>query len=182
VSFLPVLSCVFGVFNSPVVTPVHGLLGLNLGLRLRFVSKRRACLLWIFVPPLTVPLHQVLNSGPFLWTSSLFIYFRSMSGLFRSCFLGFDLNKTTWFVIGVLSASLALYSGSSIRVRAALKYFWNIIHIRLNVFWSDLHRAGVFDLFKHVAQLINRGSVAHRLYNISNATTVAHVQSGYKNN
>jgi len=37
--------------------------------------------------------------------------------------------------------------------------------------------------FKHVAQLIkNRGSVAHRLYNFSNATTVAHARRRIENN
>ena len=30
VSFLPVVYAVFRFFNSPVVTPAHGLLGLNL--------------------------------------------------------------------------------------------------------------------------------------------------------
>jgi len=46
----------------------------------------------------------------------------------------------------------------------------------------DLYRTGVLNLFKHVAHLINRGSVAHRLYNFSNVTTVAHVQSRNENN
>jgi len=45
----------------------------------------------------------------------------------------------------------------------------------------DLYRTGALNLFKHVAQL-SRGSVAHRLYNFSNATAVAHVQSRNKNN
>jgi len=39
VSFLPVLSCVFSVFNSPLATPTHGLLGLSGSLRLRFTSE-----------------------------------------------------------------------------------------------------------------------------------------------
>jgi len=68
-------------FNSPVVALVHGLLGLSTSLRLRYILEN-ASLLCIFVPPLTVPLHLVVNSGSFLWTLSLFIYFRSMSGLF----------------------------------------------------------------------------------------------------
>jgi len=42
--FLPVLSCVIGVFNSPVVTPLDGLLGLNLSLRLRFISENPSLL------------------------------------------------------------------------------------------------------------------------------------------
>ena len=46
----------------------------------------------------------------------------------------------------------------------------------------DLYRTGVLNLFKHVTQLISRGSVAHRLYNFSNATTVVHVQSRNENN
>ena len=45
-----------------------------------FVSEN-ASLLCMFVPPPTVPLHKVVNSGFFLWAWSLFLYFRSMSGL-----------------------------------------------------------------------------------------------------
>jgi len=41
----------------------------------------RACLLCIFVPPPTAPLHYVGKSGSFLWSFSLFIYFVSISGL-----------------------------------------------------------------------------------------------------
>ena len=78
------LSCVLGVFNSPVATPAYGLLGLRLSFRLRFISEN-ASLLCMFVPPPTVPLHYVVNSGSFLCALSLLIYFRSMSGLSRSC-------------------------------------------------------------------------------------------------
>jgi len=41
--------------------------------------------------------------------------------------------------------------------------------------------SGILNLSKHVAQLINRGSVAHLLYNFSNATTVARAQRRNKN-
>jgi len=44
VSFLPVLSCVLDVFNSPVATPEHGLLGISPSLRLRFTSENRSLL------------------------------------------------------------------------------------------------------------------------------------------
>ena len=70
--------------NSPVATPAYGLLGLHPSFRLRFISDD-ASLLCMFVPPPTAPLHQVVNSGPFLCALSLFIYFRSMFGLSRSC-------------------------------------------------------------------------------------------------
>jgi len=43
----------------------------------------------MFVPPPTVSLHYVVNSGLFLWAFSLLMYFRSMSGLSRSG----DLNQ-----------------------------------------------------------------------------------------
>ena len=71
---------VLGVFNSLVATPAHGP---SPSLRLRFISEN-ASLLCVFVPTSTVPLHQVVNSGSFLWALSLFIYVRSMSGLSRS--------------------------------------------------------------------------------------------------
>jgi len=65
VSFLPVfLSCVLGVLNSPVPTPAHGLLGHSPCLGLRFILEN-ASLLYVFVPPPTVPLHKVVNSGSF---------------------------------------------------------------------------------------------------------------------
>jgi len=45
VSFLPVfLSYVLGVFNSPVATPAHDLLGLSLSFRLRFMSENTSLL------------------------------------------------------------------------------------------------------------------------------------------
>jgi len=44
------------VFNSPVATPAHRLLGLSLSLRLRFISENTS-LLFILMPPPTVPLH-----------------------------------------------------------------------------------------------------------------------------
>jgi len=49
VSFLPVLlSCVRGVFNSPVATPAHGLLGFRPSFRLQFISEN-ANLLALYV-------------------------------------------------------------------------------------------------------------------------------------
>jgi len=44
------LSCVLVVFNSPVATPAHGLLGFSPIPRLRFISEY-ASLHCIFVPP-----------------------------------------------------------------------------------------------------------------------------------
>ena len=38
--------------------------------------RTRACLLCMCVPPPTVPLHKVINSGSFHWALSLLIYFR----------------------------------------------------------------------------------------------------------
>jgi len=38
--------------------------------------RTQACLLCIFVPPPTVPLHWVANSRSFLWALPLFIHFR----------------------------------------------------------------------------------------------------------
>jgi len=86
VSFLPVyLSCVLGGFYSPVVTPAHGLLGLWPSLRLRFISESTS-LLCILVPPPTVQLHYTkLLTRALFWDLPLFICFRSMSGLSRSC-------------------------------------------------------------------------------------------------
>jgi len=60
VSFLACfLSGVLGVFNSPVPTPAHGILGL--GIARVFICdlywRTRACLLCIFLPPSTVPVH-----------------------------------------------------------------------------------------------------------------------------
>jgi len=39
VIFACFLSCVLDVFNSPVVTPAHGLLGLSPSFRLQFISE-----------------------------------------------------------------------------------------------------------------------------------------------
>jgi len=44
------LSCVLGVFNSPVATPAHGLLGLSSSRRLRFASEKASLLaLYIYL-------------------------------------------------------------------------------------------------------------------------------------
>jgi len=53
VSFLPVLRCVLGIFNSPVASPAHGL---GPSLRLQLISEN-ASLLCIFMPTPTVPLY-----------------------------------------------------------------------------------------------------------------------------
>jgi len=58
-----------------------GSLGLARLLNYDLHRRTRTCLLCIFVPPPTVPLHYVVNSRSFLWTFSLFIYFRSRSGV-----------------------------------------------------------------------------------------------------
>ena len=50
VVFARFLSCVLGVFNGPVATPAHGLLGLGRSLRLRFISEN-ASLLALYICP-----------------------------------------------------------------------------------------------------------------------------------
>jgi len=47
VPFLPVLSCVLGVFNNPVVTPVHGLLGLTRVFDYDIYWRTRACFVYL---------------------------------------------------------------------------------------------------------------------------------------
>ena len=60
------LSCVFGVFNSSVAIPAHGLLGLNPILRVRFISENASLLVLYICATTHGPLHQVVNSGSFL--------------------------------------------------------------------------------------------------------------------
>jgi len=84
VSFLPILSCVFGVFNQWQLQHT-GSPGSARVFDYDLYRGKRAWLLCIFVPQPTVPLHQVVNSAYFHWALPLFIYFRSMSGLSRSC-------------------------------------------------------------------------------------------------
>jgi len=79
-----ILSCVLRVFNSAVATSAQRLLGLSRVFDYDLYWRKRACMLFIFVPPTAVPLHYVVNLGSFHWTLSLFIYFRSMFGLLRS--------------------------------------------------------------------------------------------------
>jgi len=48
-SFLPVfLSCVLGVFNSPVATPAHGLLGLSPSFLVTIYIGERELVLYIY--------------------------------------------------------------------------------------------------------------------------------------
>ena len=75
------------MFNSPVVTPAHEVLGLSPSLRLRFARiSENVSLLALYICATT---HGSISSscqlGSFLWASPLFIYFRSMFGLSRSC-------------------------------------------------------------------------------------------------
>jgi len=68
VSFFPVvLSCVLGVFNSPVATPAHGLRGLSPSRRLRFASENASLLaLYIYL------YHQPQSHFTKLLTRALF--------------------------------------------------------------------------------------------------------------
>ena len=75
----------FVVFNSPVATPAHRLLGLSQILRLPFILEKANLLAVCVCATAHGPIHQFINSGSFHWALSLFIYFRSMSGLLRSC-------------------------------------------------------------------------------------------------
>jgi len=61
----------------------------------------------MFVPPPTVPLHYVINSGSFLWTFSLFIYFRSTSGLSQEANFHFRGPRDRLFSIGGSSGRFA---------------------------------------------------------------------------
>ena len=65
VLFLPVFQAVVLVFfYSPVAASAYGLLGLRPSFRLRFILETaQACLLCMFVPPPTVPLHRWRNRG-----------------------------------------------------------------------------------------------------------------------
>jgi len=79
VSCLPVFYVVFLVFSTAQWWLRYS--GLNRFLDYDLYWRTGAFLHCIYVPPSTVPLHYVVNSGSFLWTFSLFIYFRCMSGL-----------------------------------------------------------------------------------------------------
>jgi len=86
VSFLPVVYAVFSVFLTAQWRLRHtGSSGLARVFDYGLSRRTQACLLCIFVPPPTVPLNWVVNSGSFLWALSLFICFHSMSDLSRSC-------------------------------------------------------------------------------------------------
>jgi len=80
---------VLGVFNNPVATPAYGLLGLGPNFRLRFLSEN-ASLLALYVCSTTHgpngPSHFTkLLTRALFFTWPLFLYFRFMSGLSRSC-------------------------------------------------------------------------------------------------
>jgi len=82
VSFLPVFQAVFVLFLTDQWRLWHtGSSGLARFMDCGLYWRTRACLICMFVPPPAVPLHYVVISGSFLWVFSLFIYFRSMSGL-----------------------------------------------------------------------------------------------------
>ena len=90
-------SCV-PVFNRPVAAPHTGSSGLARFFDYDLYWGTRACLLCIFVPPPTVPLHYVVHSDSFLWAFTLFIYFRSMSGL--SSEANFHFGALSYFKLG----------------------------------------------------------------------------------
>ena len=77
------LSCVLGVFNRAVATPDTGSRAQpESSITIYIVERELACLVYLCLHPLHT---KVVNLGSFHWALSLFIYFRSMSGLSRSC-------------------------------------------------------------------------------------------------
>ena len=103
--------------------------------------RTRACLLCIFVHHSRAgPTSLSCYSGSFLCALSLFIYFRFRSGISRWC--AGDLYKTMSFVVGVLSTSFArpllglIHQSPSFRA-TQIRIFCNIIHVGLNVIWSN---------------------------------------------
>jgi len=81
VSFLPVFQAMFLFLIARWRFRHTGSSGLARFFDYDLYWRTRACLFRIFVPPPTVPLHYVVNSGSFLLAFTLFIYFRSMSCL-----------------------------------------------------------------------------------------------------
>ena len=101
---------------------------------LYIVECELACLACLCYHP-HQSLIKVVNSGSFHWALSVFIYFRFMLA-FRVQFAG-DVNQKISF------ATIALKYVRSLVTRAhplepelpsAIKYFFNLINIRLNVF------------------------------------------------
>ena len=97
--------------------------------------RTRACMLCMFVLPPT-SLIKVVNSGYFHWALSVFIYFRFMLA-FRVQFAG-DVKKRN---IVRNNGSLEYVRSRFTRAHplepelpSAIKYFFNLINIRLNVF------------------------------------------------
>jgi len=112
--------CVLGVFNSPVATPAHGLLGLNPSRWLRFISENASKLALYFLCHHHRLLTQALFFGP---CHCSYVFVPCLA--FRVHFAG-DLNKTMSFVVGVLSTSFALYSGPGPALGGWLPRAWTL--------------------------------------------------------
>ena len=97
--------------------------------------RTRACMLCMFVLPPT-SLIKVVNSGSFHWAWSVFIYCRFVLA-FRLQFAG-DVNKKISFATTALSNTFArsllglIHWSPSCPLQVSI--FFNLIHIRLNVF------------------------------------------------
>ena len=96
-------------------------------------------MLCMFVLPPT-SLIKVVNSGCFHCGLSVFIYFRFMLAI-RMQFAG-DVNKKISFATMALSNTFArsLFTRAhplEPELPSAIKYFFNLIHIRLNVFFKQ---------------------------------------------
>jgi len=99
------LSCVLGVFNSPVATPAYRLLGLHPSFRLRFISENASLHdLYVF-STIHGPTSLSFYPGPFHLALSLFYIF--VPYLAFHVHVAGDLIKTISFVIGVLTTSFA---------------------------------------------------------------------------
>jgi len=97
------LSYVFDVYNSPVATPAHGLLGLSPSLRLRFILQN-VSLLASYVCAAT---HGPTSLLRLLGLSSLGFSYIFVACLVVRVHVTGDLNRTISFVVGVLTTSLA---------------------------------------------------------------------------
>ena len=113
-------------------------LGINPSLRLRFYCRTRACMLCMFVLP-PISLIKVVNSGSFHWALSVFIYYRFMLA-FRVQFAG-DVNQKISPATTALSNTFARFLLGLIHwIRSCplqLSIFFNLINIRLNVFFKQ---------------------------------------------
>ena len=102
--------------------------------------RTRACMmLCMFVLPPT-SLIKVVNSGSFHWALSVFIYFRFMLA-FRVQFVGDVNQKNIIRNNGSLEYVRSLFTRShplEPELPSAIKYVFNLIHIRLNVFMKQL--------------------------------------------